>query len=388
MDPRTSGASPVNPNSLRILQEAARQEGVRQSESETDMEQWCELEAFNPMAMMRRFRPLTEFKQKEKPEEQKLDEHKKVLALEKSEEAASRFQKGNQELQAKTLLILKSRISASDTPDDVIKKVLETYPDPALADESLDFLLENSDEKMADIVRQAKEKFNQSYEREIKAGRNMGAQAREFSKEGLGSPTTLRDMYRDITHSPREPLKLFEELSDKYNFEKLRTIIRFLLHSLGADLRSKGASISRAELKRLIDETRSLQGILGIYRFFKSRMGLITRQFASYDLVKPVRLDFEIMAKQFVKFLTERFMSPDKILLSARLLGISEAAIAQLIIFTQMRDAIKQVAPRYYRTAQQKQELFNSFLKALEIIEDQLEEEEEKERDEKKKKKQ
>ena len=52
-----------------------------------------------------------------------------------------------------------------------------------------------------------------------------------------------------------------------------------------------------------------------------------------------------------------------------------------------MRDAIKQIAPRYYRTPQQKQELFNAFLKALEIIEDKLEEEEEKEDNDKKKKK-
>ncbi len=381
-DARASGASPVNPNSLRHLQEAAKEEGVRQSESSEDLEQWAELDAFNPMAMMRRFKPLTEFKQKEKTEEKKVEEEQQILEVEKSEETAARFQRNNEELHAKTLLILQSRTNASDTADEMLEKILNTYPDPALADEALDFLLETtSNAQKAEILREAKEKFNLRYEREIKAGRNMGAEAREFSKEGLGSPTMLRDMYRDITHTPRDPLKLFEELSSQYQYEKLKTIIRFLLHSLGADLRSKGASISRAELKRLIDETRSLQGILGIYRFFKSRMGLINRQFASYDMVKPASLNFDVMAKQFVKFLAERFMSPDKILLAARLLGISDETMAQLIIFTQMRDAIKQIAPRYYRTPQQRQELFNAFLKALELIEDQLEEEEEKKDD-------
>ncbi len=386
MDPRASGASPINPNSLRMLQEAAETESLLQDQSEGDLEQWCELDAFNPMAMMRRFRPLVEFRQKERPEEKKTEESRQILEVEKTEEAATRFQRNNQELQPKTLLILRSRILASDTPDDVIRKVLETYPDPALADEALDFLLETSDSQIADIIRQAKEKFNTRYEREIKSGRNMGAESREFSKEGLGSPTSLRDLYRNITLTAREPLKLFEELSDKFPYEKLKIVIRFLLHSLGADLRAKGSSIPRGELKRLIDETRSLQGILGVYRFFKSRMNLINRQFASYEIVRPSRLNFDIMARQFVKFLSERFMSPDKILLAARALGISEETIAQLIIFTQMRDAIKQIAPRYYRTPQQKQELFNAFLKALEIIEDKLEEEEEEDNDKKKKK--
>ena len=60
--------------------------------------------------------------------------------IEKVEDAASRFHRNNYELQAKTLLILRARITAKDTPDEALQKVLEAYPDPALADEALDFL--------------------------------------------------------------------------------------------------------------------------------------------------------------------------------------------------------------------------------------------------------
>lgn len=385
MDPRTSGAFPVNPMSLKALQQAAEAEEIQQSESETDFQQWIEQDAFNPMAMMRRFRRLGEW-ERAKAEEKKADEPLKVMKIEEIHEAASRFQKNNNELQAKTLLILRSRLTPSDTPEEIIQKILETYPDPALADEALDFLIETADARMANLVREAKEQFNARYGTEVKSGRNMGAQSREFSEKGLGSPTTLREMYKDITQTPRDPLKLFDELSNRFSYEKLKTVIRFLLHSLGADLRAKGPSIPRPELKRLIDETRSLQGILGIYRFFQSRISLITRQFVSYDIIKPTRLDFELLAKQFVKFLNERFMTPDKILQSARLLGIAHETIAQLIIFTQMRDAIKQISPRYYRTPQQRDELLQAFIKALEMIEDLLEEEEEKEGKEEKEK--
>jgi len=383
MDPRATGASPINPISLRALLEAAESEELEQGISE-DFQQWCEQDAFNPLLLMRRAQPLSDYR-KEKTKEVKTEEAYKVLEIEEIEEAAARFQRNNSELQAKVLLILRSRITPSDTTDEVIQKILETYPDPALADEAFEFLLETADNRTGPILRQAREQFIARFEKEVKAGRNMGAQAREFSEKGLGSPTSLREMYKDITQVPREPLKLFEELSNRFTYDKLKTVIRFLLHSLGSDLRAKGPSIPRPELKRLIDETRSLQGILGIYRFFQSRMNLIVRQFLSYDIAKPPKLDFEMISKQFVRFLTERFMVPEKILQSASNLGIAQEAIAQLIIFTQMRDAIKQISPRYYRTPQQRDELLLAFLKALEMIEDQLEEEEEKEQEAKKK---
>ncbi len=389
MDPRVTGASPSNPVSLRALQQAAEAEEIRQSESEGDFQQWVELDAFNPLAMMRRFERLEKrMGEKERTDEKKTEgEELKVMKIEEVEESAARFQRQNWELQVKTLLILRSRIMASDTPDEIIQKLLEAYPDPALADEALDFLLETATPQTIANLRLAKELFRARFEAEIKSGRNIGTQSREFSEKGLGSPTSLREMYKDITQTPRDPLKLFDELANRFVYDKLKVVIRFLLHSLGSDLRAKGPSIPRPELKRLLDETRSLQGILGVFRFFQSRMVQINKQFSSYGVIKPIRLDFEVLAKMFVKYLAERFMSPDKIIQSARLLGISNEAIAQLIIFTQMRDAVKQIAPRYYRTPQQRDELFLSFLKALEMIEDQLEEEEEKEEDEKKKKK-
>jgi type III secretion protein W len=382
-DPRVSGATPLSAAALQNLQKAVQEQEILQIESDQDLEQWCDMEAFNPMAMMRRFRPLDEFKEVHHEEyleeKERLEKEEKVAEVEKVEDAATRFQRDNEELQSKTLLILRSRISSNDSPDDVLKKVLEAYPDPALADEAFEFLLQTADPATGAIILLARERLGKRFDAEIKAGRNMGAQAREFSKQGLGSPTSLRDLYRDITANPREPVILFDELSDKFNYEKLRTVIKFLLHSLGSDLKSKGPSISRPELVRLIDETRSLQGILGIYRFFQSRMKLIQRQFASYDVTFPNRIHFETLAKQLVKFLTERFMSPEKILQASRLFGISEEAIAQIIVFSQMRDALKQISPRYFRNPKQRDELFQTFLKTLEELEGELEEEEQEE---------
>lgn len=371
---------PLSPQAVKNLQQEIAAEIAQQVESDEDLSQYFELSVFNPLQQMQRFRKFEDLKSQLNHQLEEADgtEEKKILEVEKSDEAAARFQKNNDELNARTLRILKERIEKNKTAEDILKTVREVYADVALADEALDFLLETSPAK--DAIQQAKKELNEAHGREIRAGRNMGAEARQFAKDGLGSPTSLRDLYRDITGNPREPLKLFDELAEKFQYEKLRVLISFLLHSLGQDLKAKGPSISRAELKRLLDETRSLQGILGIFRFFLSRMRLIKREFSSYNLSLPPRLDHELLSRILVKILSERYINPERILQFSKMLGISEELAAQLIIFSQMLDALKQIAPQYYRNPQHRQELVKGFIDALEKLEDELEEEDEEEK--------
>ncbi|EKE03256.1 MAG: hypothetical protein ACD_20C00227G0002, partial [uncultured bacterium] len=243
-----------------------------------------------------------------------------------------------------------------------------------LADDALDFLLQTTKGKLAEKVNQAKTYLNENFKREIIAGRNINFQALTFSKVGLGSPTALRDMYRDITGSPRTPHNLFDELSMKFNYDNMKVVIRFLLHSLGSDLKSKGPSITRPELTRLIEDTQILQSILGVYRFFLSRQALINSQFDHYGLILPQKLNFEILAKLFVNILKERYVTTDKILLLSKYLGISQEIAAQIIIFTQMKDALRNTSNRLYKSDKQRQEVLDTFIETLEDLEEQLEE--------------
>jgi type III secretion protein W len=373
-DPRISHALPVSQVGLKAIQEEVAAENAMQVESEEDLGAYFELASFNPMTTAQRFRNLKEIhsRQPEKTEEAE-EAEEKVLAVEKVDEASERFQKNNEELNAKTLRILRSQLLASDSAEDVLQKVEAIYQDPALADEALDFLLETTDAALQLATQEAKDKLNKDKGKEIRAGRNMGAQAREFAKEGLGSPTSLRELYRDIILNQRDPLKLFDELTEKFRYPKLKLAITFMLHSLGGDLKSKGPSIQRSELKRLVDEIRSMQGILGVFRFFQSRMRLVEREFSSYQLTMPTKLDFEVMACVFAKIIAERFMNPEKILLTAKLMGISGEVAAQIIIYTQMRDALKQIAPRYFRDLKHRDELLKAFIDTLEKLEEEEE---------------
>ena len=259
----------------------------------------------------------------------------------------------------------------------ILKKVDSIYEEAALADEALEFLHETTDAQLQIATAEARGHLRKDKGKEIKAGRNMGAQAREFAEKGLGSPEKLRELYRDIINNPREPIRLFDELTESFRYVNLKTAIQFMLHSLGADMKAKGPSIPRGELKRLFDETRSMQGILGVFRFFQSRMRLIQREFASYDLLLPSRIDFEILSRIFIKLLAERFLSPEKIMQTGKLMGTSEETAAQMIIYSQMRDATKQVAPKYFRNQRHKDEIFKAFVDTIDHLEDKMEEEEE-----------
>jgi type III secretion protein W len=309
----------------------------------------------------------------------------KVHRIEKVSEEAQKFQNRNRELKAKMLMLLRLYVIEHHGKGDILKKVQEFYEDVALADEALDFLQETAEtEEIAEAVRKAKTELNEKYGREIAAGRNIGDIARKAADQGLGTPTSLRDLYRDITGNPRESTALFEEFSKKYAFKDLKKIIAFLLHSLGADLKSKGPSISSGLLHRLITETRSLQAILGVYLFFKNRMHLVQKLFEKDHLQMPESLTFEEIAKQFMGLAAERYISSSKVLQAAKKLGIDESLLAKIIVLSQLRDAIREVAlNQIYGTLQRRDELHMAILEALEELEEELEEEEEEEENEK-----
>lgn len=298
--------------------------------------------------------------------------------LKKLERRADDFQRRNPELKAKILILLRDQIKPGDTTEEIMKKVMDFYPDVSLADEAMEFLKETTEGELHQEAENCKEEFNERYGREISAGRNISEMAREA--QGLGTPTSLRDLYRDITGTPREATTLFDELSKRYPFKQLKKVFRFLFHSLGSDMKSKGPSIPKGELHRLMQETRTLQAILGVYRFFAGRTRLVNRMFANEGLKLPQRLNFELLSKQFMALCSERYPSPDKVLKLSKSLGIDRWIIAQIIIYSQMRDAIRQVSQnQIFRSLQHRDELYNALIETLEDLEDEWEEMQEEE---------
>lgn len=350
--------------------------------SEENLEEWAATEVlFNPLKQKKNFKKLKEQFSRKPPTSQSEKSETKT-----SEEAAARklagdFQKRNPELQSKTLLSLRDFIKPDDTPEEIVEKLKTIYKDQYLTDEAIDFLIQAAErqEGMKRKLIEVKEKFNSSFGREIQAGRNIAAQALAFSKKNLGTPTALRDLYREITGKPRGPYQLFQELIAKFKFSDMKNIIDFILHSLGSDLKAKGPSISRSELQRLFGEARNMQAILGVFRFFFTRMKMIKKLFDRADLVMPSQLTFDQLARILMKLLQERYPSNPKILKLAFALGVAEELEAQVIVFTQYRDAMRHVSPKLFYSERHRQELLMALMETLSDLEDELDDEEEEE---------
>lgn len=352
-----------------------------QAESQQDIEMARSEMIFNPRAFNQKAQPMEKrMEQLLYAQQGKKTEEKERPTDESSvEKIAESYTKKNPELESRTLQSLLKDLSLDKSHDDILKKLMRVYTDHSLADEALDFLLEASsnNKEMQKMLLRAKMQLNAQFGREIQAGRNMGAEARLFAEKGLGKPTALRDLYREITGNPRTPQALFDELTKKFKFSDMKNIIDFILHSLGSDMKAKGPSISRAELQRLFEETRTMQAILSLFRFFHSRMKLIRGQFDRYDLALPRQVTFETLAKLLMKLLEERYPSSDKVLKLAFPLGIAEEFAAQIIIFTQYRDAMRNISPKLFKSERHRQEMLMTLIETLSDIEDELDKEEE-----------
>jgi type III secretion protein W len=352
--------------------QSAKALDAAQVESQEDSMQAMETAIYSPMEQQKKFKEL-----KQRSTTETTDVPKEGEESEASQKA-QQAQKKNPELSARTLLAVKENLSEKDSASTLLGKMREAYPDPALADEALDYMIETSgnNKELLKNLKTAKEQFNTDFGREIRSGRNIQSEAQTFAKEGLGSPTALRDLYRDITGNPREPITLFDELSGKFSFQELIKVVSFMMHSLGADMKAKGPSISMPELQRLFTETRTMQAIVGVYRFFQSRMSLVEGEFNRNDLTLPGRLNFEQLAKVFMKFIQDRYPSVSKVYSLAALLGISEELEAQIVIFMQYRDAMRNISPRLFKSDKHRQGLLMTFIETLSELDD-IEDEEE-----------
>lgn len=373
---------------LKAMQEVQKEEileaAAKQEENQEDMQTQLS-EMVNPFAA--RFQTRQKDLKNRNTRIQKMlesgEKSQRLAPIAKLKNTADQFQQNNPELKAKVLLLLREYIKPGDSKEEILKKIQEFYQDVSLADEAMDFLLETTEGELHRTILEIKEEFNQAHSREIAAGRNMGVIAREAAEKGLGTPTSLRDMYRDITGNPRDSNVLFDELAKRYPYTQMKKVVGFLLHSLGADMKAKGPSISHALLHRLITETRSLQAILGVYNFFKGRMNLMKSQFDQNDLELPDQLTFEEMAKAFMSFVSDRYPSGEKAMQMAKRLGIEKWLIAKIIALSQMRDAIRQVSVnQVFKSIQHRDDSYAALIEALEDLEDELEDLTEKDEDE------
>jgi type III secretion protein W len=216
-----------------------------------------------------------------------------IEAVAKAEEETTKHAEQNlpnPELKKETLQRLRNQIKPNTSVEEILKLVMGAFDDITLSDEALDFLInDTADEgdKFSNL-HEAKSELIKKFGREITAGRNIQYQARAASKQGLGSPTNLRQFYRTCTEdvgvdTVRDQDQLFQEIKKNYkSFEDQAKAVGFLLHSLGADL--KNPSIAPGKLHQLLKQTRRLQTFLWNNLTFKDLMRLAIKMLTKLEV--------------------------------------------------------------------------------------------------------
>ena len=379
-----SGHEDITFNAMQKVQKENQQELIAEQLSSKDSLKESQEEVVNPFAQ--KFATKQKDIETQKPRfVQKKEETgaskdaisgvEEATDFQDSQEFAEQFQQENPEVRSEVLLLLKDQIKPGDTKEEILATIAKYYPDPALADKALEYLIKATKGELSETVKEARTSFQKIFSKEIAAGQYLSLKAKQASTKGLGSAGTLRELFKEIINNPRDSTTLFEELSTKYPFKELKSVIDFLLHTLGADTKTKGANIPRGLLHRLITETRSLQAILGVYNFFRGRMHLVDKMFEQQNVEKPAELTFENFAKQFMSLAADRYPTAAKVHQASTKLGVDKTVQGEIITDSQFRDAIRQVSMNFiFKSVEHRDALYLSTLEALEDLEDQLEE--------------
>jgi type III secretion protein W len=380
-------SSPIQPvNDVVTSQQAqtakgAAQANVVQEEMQQSMQTFMDQTAVNFMQILRQSGRTLDDRQnnakrlsRSDTQDTKPEDESDVVQIEveQIEEVANYLENKEQINQQRSLRSIKDQITKFDSEEDIIQKVLENFQDPINAEAALEYLLRVVPDELKEKVANAQKTFRKRFEKKLKASKNILQESLEFEKEGLGDAKELRDFYSDLTQDSKPPLEMFEELLKKFTYEKMKTAINFWLHALGADLNKKGSSIEKGELHKLIQEAKSFQAILGVYRFFAHKQRELIITLARNDQNATEEMNYQSLAKLFVRFLQEKYPSPEKVLFMKHDLHIESQLLAQEAVFNIMCSAIKNVSPKLYRNQKHQDEVMTCFLTALEAIDEVL----------------
>jgi type III secretion protein W len=313
----------------------------------------------------------------------KPDEVPKVVPDRTAKDAASKFEKRNPEepkLSQASLLNLLKLAKDCKSKEDLLSLLEKLDMDPFLASDALDFLSETTLGDLNKIVQEARNELKTNNEIAIKSGLNTIGEVSRTAGRDSTERLKLRGHLTELLQNSetRDAGTLFLDYSKQFpSYKEMRRIFAFFYRALGADLKSQGPSIEKGLLHVLMQEVRKAQAGIGLYTFFRDRMPLIQKAFERNGVPLPPDLTFEKMTTSFLKLLSERYPSSEKVLDSipfAKILDI----LGKIVILNQFRDAMPQTSSTFlFRSDQHKDELKNSILSTLEHFEEELEEQEE-----------
>lgn len=306
----------------------------------------------------------------------------------------------------KILYSLGRQITADSSIESIIAYIRRNLtvgtqePDVSQVDKTFDFLLEVLKSRVDSTkTPEIKAEFQRMYNRILEA-KNQYYEANRanidlarkiinvadvvMQNSDRGAPETIAHI-RDVVNNPQDLSTKFKYYKSKgYTFKEMKQEIDTILTFVGSKFRQ--TDIMPGEMTRLMDETRTLQAILQIFRYFKRGMPLLHSQFNRNHIAVGSNINFESLSITFMRMVDERYPSPEKMSQFSSSLadqGLTDEhirTIMLIILLSIIRDAVREVAPnKVYRSLQHRDDLYLAIIEALEDLEDALEEMEEQE---------
>lgn len=291
------------------------------------------------------------------------------------EDKAKEFARRNRELDPEILKRVMKDVKEGMSEQEIQDVITSYYPDPYLANDVYDFVIESSMGKLQDAVRGSKSQHEEQHAREIQIGQNISEQARSFEDKGLDSPTKLREWYHaTVTSTPGQvkTTELFLKMLDRFGFDKLVKAVHFYLAALGADLRKRG--LPGAELGDKVHQVRSFQAIIIVFRMSRMRMRVVDKALEYYAKLGtreslPPNFDFQAMGRTLMNILQNRHIHKDTILNEVRAQGFANKEIAMSCVIQQMSLMLNDLDPnRVFTSPTHKEDVIKFFKECLEFL--------------------
>ena len=115
----------------------------------------------------------------------------------------------------------------------------------------------------------------------IRAGLNVSAVAQAFAGKEIGDIQQLRDFYREVVLDCEDINDAYERVVRDHPGKSFDDAVRFMLKALGADLAAGTRTVSKARLKRIMDDMYQLKSLNGVHEQCEDLLRRVKRSYGA-----------------------------------------------------------------------------------------------------------
>lgn len=223
---------------------------------------------------------------------QKTPEAKKAQETQKKKEtAAKNFQNKNPALKEEKLLRFYERSQSFTSKEEFREEVEKQFPNPALADEALDFLKEvTEDTAQLKLIDAAQQKLQEEKKLEIADARRFASELVSKAQTFSGDPKVLHEFAYQLMHNPKASqvgycFEVYRGLNSTFSRPQINDVIKHCLHYGGELVKNnKTENVLLAITNRNI---RAFQSIIQVFRASEAKTDVVDLYCKSNGLDMP-----------------------------------------------------------------------------------------------------